>query len=110
VYVDAWDEVDYGGGANSERQNLNWFQDVYGSRHAIFHIGMTEENPSSVGHAHVARPNRLQQPMIRERPNRLAMRHSLKTPFFPKQQKDKLGSSSIHLTRARRASCPIESS
>jgi hypothetical protein len=25
VYVDAWDEVDYGVGTNSERQNLNWF-------------------------------------------------------------------------------------
>jgi hypothetical protein len=49
-----------------------------------------------MGHAHVARPSRLQQPTIRERPEPAScdasVKDSVKCSVFPVQQKDKLGS------------------
>jgi hypothetical protein len=50
MHVGAWDGVDYGGGASSERQNLDWFQ-VCSAR---VYIGAQRKNPSNVGHAHIA--------------------------------------------------------
>jgi hypothetical protein len=59
VHAGAWDEVDYGGGASSERQNLDWFQDVCGSSRVRVYIGAQRKNPSNMGHVHVAHPSRL---------------------------------------------------
>jgi hypothetical protein len=59
VHAGAREEVDYGGGANSERQNLDWFLVVCGGSRARVYIGATKENPRNMGHAHVARPSRL---------------------------------------------------
>jgi hypothetical protein len=68
VHAGAWDGVDYGGGASSDRwQNPRSVQDVCGGSQARVYIGARRKTLRNVGHAHVARPSRLQQPMIRER-------------------------------------------
>jgi hypothetical protein len=62
VHIGARDGVDYNDGASSKRwQNLDRFQGVCGGSRVKVYIGAAEENPSNVGHAHIARPSRLQQ-------------------------------------------------
>jgi hypothetical protein len=43
VHAGAQDGEDYGGGARSERQNLDWFWCVCGGSWARFYIGVAEE-------------------------------------------------------------------
>jgi hypothetical protein len=45
VHVDTRDGVDYNGGASSERQNLDRFQDVFGGSQAIVYICTAKEKP-----------------------------------------------------------------
>jgi hypothetical protein len=54
VHAGARDEVDYGGGASSERQNLDWFQVVCGGSQARVYIGAQWRNPRN----HGPRPHR----------------------------------------------------
>jgi hypothetical protein len=49
VHAGARDEVDYGGGASSERQNLDWFQVVCGGSQARVYIGAQQRNPRQRG-------------------------------------------------------------
>jgi hypothetical protein len=50
-------------------KTLDWFQDECGGSWARVYIGGTQRKTlGNVGHAHVARPSRLQQPTIWERP------------------------------------------
>jgi hypothetical protein len=44
VHAGARDEVDYGGGASSERKNLDWFSRICGGSHTRVYIG-AEEKP-----------------------------------------------------------------
>jgi hypothetical protein len=62
---------------------------VCGGSRARVYIGAQRRNPSNVGHAHVARPSRLQQSMIQRR---IVHQRLSQTLGFPVQQKDKLGS------------------
>jgi hypothetical protein len=95
MHADAQDEVDYGGGISRERQTLDWFQIVCCSSRARVYIGAAEENPSNMGHAHVAHPSRLQQLTIRERPEPTScdasVKDSVKRSVFL-YSKDNLGS------------------
>jgi hypothetical protein len=69
VHAGARDGVDYGDGASSERwQNLDRFPGVCGGSWPRVYRGATEGNLSNMGHTHAARPSRLHQPTIRERP------------------------------------------
>jgi hypothetical protein len=68
VHAGARDKVDYGGSASSERwQNPRSVSGMCGDSRARVYIGgAAEKTLGNVGHAHVARPSRLQQPTIRE--------------------------------------------
>jgi hypothetical protein len=114
MHADARDEVDYGGGISRERQNLDWFQIVCGSSRARVYIGAAEENPSNMGHAHVAHPSRLQQLTIRERPEPTScdasIKDSVKRSVFL-CSKDNLGSEAqFRKPRRARASRRVETS
>jgi hypothetical protein len=68
VHASARDKVDYGGSASSERwQNPRL---VLGCVRRVAGKGLyrrcSGETLGDMGHAHVARPSRLQQPTIRE--------------------------------------------
>jgi hypothetical protein len=67
VHAGARDGVHYGGGASSERwQNPRSVLGVCGGRPGkSLYRRRSEETLGNVGHAQVARPSRLQQPMIR---------------------------------------------
>jgi hypothetical protein len=54
MHAGAWDEVDYGGGASSERQNLDRFQGVCDGSRARVYVGTQRKNPSNMGHTHIA--------------------------------------------------------
>jgi hypothetical protein len=87
VHAGARDEVDYGGGASSERwQNPRLILGVCGGSRARVYIG-GGETLGNVGHAHIARPSWLQLASCDA-----SVKDSVKCSVFPMQQKDKLGS------------------
>jgi hypothetical protein len=96
-------------------KTLDRFQDMCGDSRVRVYIGAQRKNPSNVGHAHIARPSRLQQPTTRERPEPASydasVKDSLKRSVFPVQQKDKLGSEVqfCKLRRARVVTCRVKS-
>jgi hypothetical protein len=69
VHAGARDGVDYRGGASSERwQNPRLVPGCVRRCRARVYIGTQRKTLGNMGHAHVARPSRLQQPTIREQP------------------------------------------
>jgi hypothetical protein len=105
VHASAQDGVDYDSDARSEQQNLDRFQGVCGSSRARVYIDTAEENPSNVGHDHIARSSRLQQPRSGSDPNRLAVIRPSKTRFSLSSKRISSARGSIANRDARASWC-----